>query len=67
LPPPATAIAGTGEGTAAGQLDRPTSVALDAKGDLFVADALSDRVMKLSYGYLGSHEWDVHAALCAWM
>ena len=46
----ATMVAGTGTaGSGANQLAAPSSVALDAKGDLFIADAHNERVMEYAY------------------
>jgi sugar lactone lactonase YvrE len=46
----ATKVAGTGtQGSGANQLGLPGSVALDAKGDLFVADYANARVMEYTF------------------
>jgi sugar lactone lactonase YvrE len=46
----ATTVAGTGAaGSGTNQLAAPGSVALDAKGDLFIADAHNERVMEYAY------------------
>jgi sugar lactone lactonase YvrE len=46
----ATTVAGTGTaGSGTNQLSAPSSVALDAKGDLFIADAHNERVMEYAY------------------
>ena len=46
----ATTVAGAGgSGSGANQLNEPSAVALDAKGDLFVADMVNERVMEYAY------------------
>ena len=46
----ATTVAGAGgSGSGANQLNEPSAVALDAKGDLFVADMVNGRVMEYAY------------------
>jgi sugar lactone lactonase YvrE len=46
----ATTVAGTGTaGSGNNQLAAPSSVTLDAKGDLFIADAHNERVMEYAY------------------
>ena len=46
----ATTVAGAGgKGSGANQLDGPTSVTLDAEGDLFVADRINARVMEYAF------------------
>ena len=46
----ATTVAGTGTaGSGTNQLAAPGSVALDAKGDLFIADAHNERVMEYAH------------------
>ena len=46
----ATTVAGTGgQGSGANQLRTPNSVVLDAKGDLFVADTINERVMEYAF------------------
>jgi len=46
----ASTVAGAGGmGTGSNQLDRPSSVTLDAKGDLFIADEYNGRVMEYPF------------------